>query len=139
MAYLMRTANGEIKTYMETSAGNVLEPGETLEGIVLSFAAFSHLLRLSVDIGGAVAKHPVKGELVQVSAASGTVIVDVNCPGEAQVALNINGLEEIIPLMDGKGTLTLSSAVPGTFVIAPADRTKYCAAGEALCIVEISE
>jgi hypothetical protein len=131
MAYLMRTANGEIKTYMETSAGNVLEPGETLEEIALSFAAFSHLLRLAVD------GH--SGELVQISTGSGSVVVDVDCPGEAQVALNINGLEETIPLMDGKGALTLSSAVPGTFVIAPADRTKYYAAGEALCIVEISE
>jgi len=139
MAYLIRTASGEIKTYMESSVGNVLEPGETLEENALSFTDFSRLLRLSVDIGGVVAKHPVKGELVQVAAGSGSVVVDVDCPGEVKVTLNINGLEESIALVDGKGTLSLSSEVPGTFVIAPADRTKYCAAGEALCIVEVLE
>ena len=66
-------------------------------------------------------------------------MMDVDCPGEAQVALNINGLEEIVPLMDGKGTLNLSCEMPGTFVIAPAERTKFCAAGEALCVVEVME
>jgi hypothetical protein len=130
MTFIIRTSSGEIKTYMESAAGAVLEPGETLEESPLTFAAFSRLLCLSVD------GH--SGELVQAAAGSGTVIVEVDCPGEAQVGLNINGLEESLPLADGKGTLMLSCAVPGTFVITPADRAKYCVAGEALCIVEVT-
>jgi hypothetical protein len=131
MAFIIRTGNGEIKTYSETADGIILEPGESLEETPLSLAVYSHLLRLSVD-GRA-------GELVQSPVGTSTIQVEVDCPGETRVDLDINGLRETIPLVEGKGNLTLSGEVPGMFVIAPAERTKYCAAGEALCIVEVLE
>jgi len=131
MAYFIRTASGEIKTYMEAPAGTVLETGETWEETPLTFEAFSNRLRLSVD--------GVGGELVQVPTGSGMAHVQVDCPGESSVMLDINGLVEGIPLVNGKGTLALSSELPGTYVITPADRKKFCAAGESLCVVEVSE
>jgi hypothetical protein len=131
MAFIIRTDNGEIKSYSETAAGIILEPGETLEETSLSLAAFSRLLRLSVE-GRA-------GELIQTPVGTSTIQVEVDCPGETRVDLDINGLLETIPLAEGKGILTLSCETPGMFVIAPAERTKYCAAGQALCIVEVLE
>jgi hypothetical protein len=130
MTVLIRNELGEIKTFMETDAGSRLEPGESLEEMAMPFGAYASRLRLLVD--------GRSGELIQAAAGSGTVTVQVDCPGETAVALNINGVEETIPLADGKGTLALSCTVPGTFIITPADRKKYCAAGEAVCIVEVS-
>ncbi len=131
MTLLIRNAQGEIKTFMEAAAGSVLEPGESLEEIDMPFGTYANRLRLLIDSRG--------GELIQAAAGGGTIHVQVECPGETSVALNINGLVETIPLVNGKGELVLSCIVPGTFIVTPADRQAYCAAGEAVCIVEVSE
>jgi hypothetical protein len=131
MTILIRNAQGEIKTFTETAAGLVLGSGETMEQVDLPLGIYAHRLRLLV--GGR------SGELVQAVTGSGTIVVQVECPGEMTVALDINGLLESVPLVDGKGALTLGCDVPGTFIITPADRTMYCAAGEAICIVEVKE
>jgi hypothetical protein len=131
MTILIRNAQGEIKTYTETAAGLVLESGEAMEEVDLPLGVYAHRLRLLV--GGR------SGELIQAATDSGAIAVQVECPGEATVALDINGLVESIPLVDGKGAVTLGTDVPGTFIITPADRMKYCAAGEAVCIVEVKE
>ena len=130
MTFLIRAASGEIKTYMEIPAGTVLDEGETLEEIPGTLESFSKRLRLSVN--------DISGELVQVP-IGGTAAVQVDCPGESSIALEINGLRETLPLVDGTGTLTLSLDIPGMFIIRPADRTVYCAAGEALCMVQVEE
>lgn len=130
MTIIIRNAMGEIKTFMETDGGTILDAGETREEIAVPFGVFARRLRLLVNGCG--------GELIRVSAGSGTVIVAVECPGESSVQLNINGLAEDVPLVDGRGTLLLSAEVVGTFVITPAERVKYCAAGEAVCVVEVA-
>lgn len=129
MTVIIRNAQGNIKTFMEVNSGTVLEPGETLEEVALSFGSYARRLRLVVE--GRC------GELVQTTAGSGTIDVRVECPGEVSVALEINGFAETLPLVEGLATLTLSREVPGTFIITPADKTKYCAAGESVCIVEV--
>lgn len=132
MTCLIRKGNGEIKTCMENSAGAVLEGGETLEEIPMPFGEYTRRLRVYVD-GYA------GGELTRIPAGAGTVNVIVECPGETAVRLDVNGLAEDLPLVDGRGMLTLRLAVAGMFIITPADRVKYCAAGEALCLVEVEE
>jgi hypothetical protein len=130
MTMMIRNAVGEIKTFMEAGAGTVLESGETMEEIAAPFTTYAQRLRLCVD--------GRSGELIRAAASSGTVTVTVDCPDEEFVGLNINGLVESVPLVGGMGALILSTEVPGTFVISPADRTKYCAAGEAVCVVEVT-
>jgi hypothetical protein len=132
MTCLIRKGNGEIKTCMESAAGVVLEGGETLEEIPMPFGEYTRRLRVYVD-GHA------GGELTRIPAGSETINVIVECPGETAVRLDVNGLEEDLPLVAGRGMLTLSLAVPGMYIISPADRVKYCAAGEALCVVEVLE
>ncbi len=70
------------------------------------------------------------GELIQAAAGGGTIHVQVECPGETSVALKHQRLVETIPLVNGKGELVLSCIVPGTFIVTPADRQAYCAAGK---------
>jgi hypothetical protein len=101
-----------------------------MEEIAVPLTTYAQRLRLFVD--------GRSGELIRVIAGSGTVTVTVDCPREEAVALNINGLVESVPLVEGEGSLILSTDVPGTFVITPADRTTYCAAGEAVCVVEVT-
>ncbi len=131
MTIVIRNAAGEIKTFMETAAGLVLEPGETMEENGLPFGTYARRLRLSA-LGRT-------GELVRVPAGDGTVPVAVECPDEVSVTLNINGLVEVVPLVDGTGALTLGCDTPGTYIILPADRVKYAAAGESVCVVEVVE
>ncbi len=130
MTIIIRNALGEIKTFMETDSGTLLEAGETREETAMPFSEYARRLRLLVDGRG--------GELIRVPAGSGTVTVAVECPGESTVRLNVNGLAEDVPLTDGRGMLLLSAEQAGTFVITPADRVMYCAAGEAVCVVEVA-
>ncbi len=46
MTVLIRNALGELKTFMEISAGTVLEPGETMEEVDISFRDYANRLRL---------------------------------------------------------------------------------------------
>ena len=131
MTIVIRDAAGEIKTFMETAAGLVLQPGESLEEVDMPFGTYARRLRLS-----ALGQY---GELVRVPAGEEAITVTVECPGEASVLLNINGLAEDVPLVNGNGTLTLGCDTPGTFIITPADRVKYGAVGEAVCVVEVVE
>lgn len=131
MTIVIRDATGEIKTFMETAAGLVLQSGESLEEVDVPFGVYARRLRLC-----AMGRY---GELVRVPVGDGTVTVTVECPGEASVTLDINGLVEDVPLVDGTGTLTLGCDTPGTFIITPADREKHGAVGEAVCVVEVSE
>jgi hypothetical protein len=131
MAFIIRNAAGEIKTYMELAAGTVLEEGEILEETPQTFADYSKRLRISVE--------GTSGEVVRVPSCSGIVTVRVDCPGQPGIALDVNGLVETLPLIEGTGGISLSREVPGMFIIRPADRTEYCSAGESLCMVLVEE
>lgn len=129
MTVVIRNAAGEIKTFMESASGFVPEPGETLEEVPLRFAEYARRLHLSV--GGR------SGETIRVPVGAGAVTVRVDCPGEAAVSLRVNGEVREVVLEDGAGRVELPCDVPGRFVITPADRVRFCAAGEAVSVVEV--
>lgn len=129
MTMVIRNSAGEIKTFMESASGYVPEPGETLEEVPLPFAEYARRLRLS--IGGR------SGETIRVPVGEGPVNVRVECPGETAVSLLVNGEAREVALEDGAGAVELPCDVPGRLVIAPADRVKFCAAGEAVSVVEV--
>ncbi len=129
MTIVIRDSAGWIKTFMESSAGYVPEPGETLEEVPVTFAEYAGRLRLFVD--------GRSGETVRVPAGEGTVSVRVDCPGEVSVSLMVNDEEREIPLENGEGRVELPCDAAGRFVIAPADRVTYCAAGGAVSVVEV--
>jgi hypothetical protein len=129
MTTVIRDSAGLIKTFMETSAGYVPESGETMEEVAESFSEYARRLRIFVD--------GRSGETVRVPAGEGEVNVRVECPGETTVSLAVNGEVKEVALEGGLGILVLSRNVPGRYVIAPADRVKFCAAGEAVNVVEV--
>ena len=130
MISIIRNADSTIKTYSDppdTRANLIL--GETLELLDCTFEEYSRRLMLS---------HAGRsGETIKVARGPGDITVEVNCPGEITVSLDINGMQETLPLINGKAALILSTQVPGTFIIQPADRRKYCAAGQAVLMVEV--
>ena len=128
MIYLIRNADGTLKTFMEQGSDCVLAPGETLELQPGNFADYAARLRLSVD--------GRSGETV--TRPQGTdVTVQVACPGQISVALEVNGSTQDVVLEGSLGQLVLSGNQTGTFELRPADRTLYCAAGEAVLTVVI--
>jgi hypothetical protein len=129
MTTVIRDSAGLIKTFMESSAGYVPEPGETMEELAVTFTEYARRLCISVD--------GRSGETVRVPVGTGPVSVRVECPGEQVVSLAVNGEVKDVSLEEGLGSLALSCNVPGRFVIAPADRVTYCAAGEAVSVVEV--
>ena len=130
MISIIRNADGTIKTYSEQpDTRENLMPGETLEFLDYTFEEYSRRLMLSLA--------DKSGETMRVARGPGEVTVEVNCPGEISVSLDINGMEETLPLINGKAALILSTQVPGTYIIQPADRRKYCTAGQAVLMVEV--
>lgn len=129
MTIVVRDSEGMIKTFMESAAGYIQEPGEKMEEVPVTFADYASRLRLFVD--------GRSGETVRVPAGEGTVTVRVECPGETIVTLAVNGEACEVLLQDGLGSLSLPRTAPGRYVITPANRVTYCAAGEAVSVVEV--
>jgi hypothetical protein len=53
------------------------------------------------------------------------------------VDLDINGTIETLQLTNGEAEIILSTAVPGAYIIQPADRRTYAAAGQGTLTLEV--
>lgn len=131
MITLIRNPDGTLKTFAERGDDLSLAPGETLELSPLTFEQFAARLRLLVNGRG--------GETVRIPVGAPQVTVEVLCPGSATVAIAVNGLAENVALTSGRGEIQLSAETPGVFQLAPADRAAYCAAGESILTLEVTE
>ncbi len=130
MITIIRNPDGSIKTWSEFSDNAAaLLPGESLETVNTTFNEYSRRFTLSC------AGH--SGETLRFPCASGDLTVEVRCPGESTASLEINGVVETLPLIDGQAALLLSTEVPGTFVLKPADTARYCPAGQAILVIEV--
>lgn len=129
--FIIRNADASIAFFAEKANDLVLAPGQVIEELQMSFAQYASRLVLSVD--------GISGQTVPFPAGEGEVIVQVSCPGQASVDLLVNDLLESVPLTQGRGELILSCQNPGVFVIAPANRQLYPAAGSSLLAVVVNE
>lgn len=129
MIYILRNPDGSIKTYAERGDDFTLQPGETMDLSPLSFAEYAARFTLAAPA------HP--GDLVHVHVGDPQVQILVSCPGQLTVDLDLNGTIEKLQLTQGKAEINLSTAVPGLFIIQPADRRTYAAAGNGLIVVEV--
>jgi len=130
MVAILRKADGSIKTYAEKGEDFILSPGETMNIIEESFAEYSN--RLTISAGGR------SGETVTLPSGTQAVQVQVSCPGEISVALNINNEETEVFMVNGWGNFQLPLEDGKTYLISPCDRLKYCAAGEAILAVIVA-
>jgi hypothetical protein len=118
MITLIRNSDGSIKTYSEIPDGfEALSPGESVETVNSTFAEYSR--RLTLSCGGR------SGETIRVPRSSGDLTVEVRCPGETAVSLNINGAVETFPLIQGQAALLLGTGEAGVFHVRPADTRRY--------------
>lgn len=131
MITLIRNPDGTLKTFAERGDDLGLAPGETPELSPLTFEQFAARLRLLVNGRG--------GETVRVPVGAPQVTVEVLCTTGETVAIAVNGLTESVALASGRGEIKLSAETPGVFQLAPADRAAYCAAGESILTLEVTE
>jgi hypothetical protein len=129
MTMILRNADRTIKTFSERGEDFTPQPGETLEEVEMSFASYAARLRISAG--------QCRGETLRLPAGTGAVQVQVACPGEENVLLEVNNDVQTIPLRDGSGSFLLPVEDGCAYMIRPHDRVRYCAAGEALMVVMV--
>ena len=130
MISLIRNSDGTIKTFSESlDSKEVLSPGESLEYLNTSFVEYASRLVIS---------HAGKsGETIRVPQSSGDLSVEIRCPGESSLSIDINGSIEPLLLIEGQAALLLGTDEAGVFVLKPADTRKYCPAGQSMLVIEV--
>lgn len=129
MIYIIRNADGTIKSFAQVGEDMILPPGETMELNPCSFVEYAQRFMLSCQGKSA--------QLVTAKIGDPPLTVQVECPGQASVDLDVNGTIETVTLTNGTGQIQLSTQVPGLFIIQPADRHTYATAGNGLLTVEV--
>lgn len=128
--FVIRNPDASIAFFAEKASDLVLVPGQTVEELAVSFVEYASRLVLSVE--------GVSGQTLTFYADKGEVTVQISAPRQASVDLLVNDLTETVALKDGAGQLILSRQNPGVFIIAPANRQLYPAAGSSFLAVIIS-
>ena len=120
-----------ILTYSETSSVVDEQKGETLTFVDLSFYEYSRRLVLSHNGQSCITVQAYQsGPDVQIDVVTSLPL--------STIEIDINGTVESVPLVEGKGKIMLSTANPGIFILSPADRKTFCAAGQSVIVVEVA-
>ena len=131
MPYILKDKDGNILTFGETSFNIEPESGMTMTFEGLSFYEYSRRLVLSHNGQSCIT--------VQAYQSGPDVQIDIDTPLPlSSIDIDINGVVESVSLFEGKGKLTLSTANPGIFILSPADRKTFCAAGQSVIAVEVA-
>ena len=131
MPYILRDKDLNILTYSETSSVVDEQKGETLTFFNFSFYEYSRRLVLLHNGQSCIT--------VQAYQSGPDVQIDVETSLPlSSIDIDINGTVESVPLVEGKGKIMLSTANPGIFILSPADRKTFCAAGQSVIVVEVA-
>jgi hypothetical protein len=131
MISIVKDKDGNIKTFSESLLEDYNKSlGESIELLNTTLQEYSRRFMLSIE--------GITGQTFSIGMSEFdlTVIVSTNLD-LVSVDVDINGVTETIPLTEGKGHIILSTYNPGTFIITPADRKTFCAAGNGLLVVEV--
>lgn len=130
MISVIRAKDGTIKTYSARPFDHYnIALGETVELIDTDLIEYAQRFKLTC-MGRS-------GETITVTQGDPALTVEVSCPGAYTVSVDVNGSIETLTPIDGVAEILLGTDVPGTFIIQPADRTQYCAAGVGLLVIEV--
>lgn len=131
MTCILHNADGSIKSFMDQVTDLPLQPGETVSVTPLPMAEYAQKFLLSC----------CGKTCYTVTAKVGDpeVVIDVSVPDCETVGVSINDVEQIVSLDQGSGRLILSTSPVGTYLLGPADRSRFCAAGNGSLCVEIIE
>ncbi len=131
MTCILHNADGSIKSFMEQVTDLPLQPGETVTLTPLPMTEYAQ--RFTLSCCGKTC-HTVTTKM-----GDPEVVIDISAPDCETVGVSINDVEQIVSLDHGAGQLILSTARAGTFLLGPADRSRFCAAGNGSLCVEINE
>lgn len=132
MVYIIRAKDQTIKTYAELPLEQYNRAlGETEEELPISFADYANRFVLSCN--------GVSGQTISVNIGHDPLLVELSVPGEDTVDVDINGSKFTLTPTGGGAALLFSCDVPGVYVIQPADRARYCAAGQAILVLEVNQ
>lgn len=131
MITIVRDRDGNIKTFGDFTAEMYNQSlGESIETVPDSIEEYGKRLQLSVEgfIGQHFVCHVFDVDLI--------VNIKSSLP-LSSIDLDINGLIDTVGLVQGVGSIILSVETPGMYIIQPADRKTFCAAGQGLLVVEV--
>ena len=131
MITVIRDSAGNIKTYAEHALDDYnFAMGETRDTVDSTLLDYSQ--RFMLQAAG------VLGQTVYVKQGGDDVTVGVSTSLRMDaVDVDINGTIERVPLTDGLGEIVLSTENIGQFIITPADRKMFCAAGNGILVIEV--
>ena len=130
MITVVRSADGSIKTFSDGANNDYSQVlGETIEHLDMTMEEFASIFKLSCN--------GVSGETYQVKQGSADLLVQLETLAPTPIDLSVNGVIETVTPVAGKATITLSTEVPGLYIIEPADRKQFCAAGEGKLVIEV--
>lgn len=130
MISVVRDKDGNIKTFQQSLLEDYNRSlGESIEYVDASMSEYAGRFYLACN--------GRSGETILAYQSGPDLRIDVSCPGEEEVEVMVNNLREKVKLEQGKGHFLLSTANWGIFVIEPADRRKYCAAGNGKLCLEV--
>lgn len=131
MTCILLNPDGTIKSFMERVIDLPLQPGETVSISPLPMADYAQKFVLSC-CGKAC-------QTIIAKVGDPVVVIDVSVPDCKTVGVSINGEEKILSLDHGAGQLMVPTDQAGVFFIEPADRSRFCAAGNGSLCIEIVE
>jgi len=131
MITIIRSANQTIKSFC-AGADPTCDAAvdESVEYLNAEFTEYANRFILS-----ALGK---TGVTLTVPPSADGITVKISCPGHTSIDLSVNGIAQTVALINGTGELALSTETAGVYVIVPADRTVFCAAGNGLLCVEVT-
>lgn len=131
MVYLLLHPDGSIKTVAQRGGDFVLQAGERIQPLDVRWEEY--LARFVLSCNG------VSGQTVFAPINSGDLTVEVSCPGRSSVEVRVNDQTVGVALENGKGTLILSTAQAGTFLLQPADTKEFAPCGNAILTIEVQD
>lgn len=128
MVYVIRKANGTIKSYSEKD-DDVLLNGETREMFDGLMADYAGRFRLLTN----------KTSIIANGVDQAIVTITTNTAAQS-IEVLINDFSATVPITDGQGNLPpITAETGGVIIIEPADQTRYCAAGNGRLVIEAME
>jgi hypothetical protein len=121
MVYVTYNPDGSIKSFSEDPGAALVVTDEALHSLPLDMDTFATRFMLShKDIC-----------CYTVTARVGDPALEVNvyAPGLDSVSVAVNGIAQDVILESGRGVIKIATDKPGDFILSPADRTRFCAAG----------
>jgi hypothetical protein len=131
MTCILHNADGSIKSFMDHATDLPLQPGETVSVTLLPMAEYAQRFMLSYCGKTCHTVTAIVGDP--------EIIIDVSAPDCETVRVSINKVEQNVALDHGSGQLILSTTQPGTYMLGPADRNRFCDVGNGSLCVEINE